>query len=114
MPESMISLARWGVVPTGTSTLLHGEEVRAVAKDVFFSRACERLWELRDVVMTRVARSLDECFGTWHPSGFMAYPLGEHPEIGSLRLHVWPEGLRRRVTKGRGPMGDIYDGDIHN
>jgi hypothetical protein len=52
--------------------------------------------------------------GRWHPSGFMVFPLAKHPDLGYLRLHIWPKGLRQRENRGRGILGNIWDGDPHN
>lgn len=65
-------------------------------------------------VPDRVIPNLEQIAGRWHPSGFMVFPLGEHPDLGFVRLHIWPQGLRRREDRGRGNLGDIWDGDIHN
>lgn len=33
--------------------------------------------------------------GTWHPNGFQVFRLLDIEDVGLLRLHVWPNGLRR-------------------
>ncbi|MGN6257678.1 MAG: hypothetical protein ACTHN3_08020 [Solirubrobacterales bacterium] len=70
--------------------------------------------DLADVVLEQLVPMLDEVEGRWHPTGFMVFPLGAHPELGTLRFHVWPAGFRRREPKGRGWLGEIFDGDIHD
>jgi cytidine deaminase len=74
-----------------------------------------------DQVPNRVVPNLENLDGRWHPSGFMVFPLAQHPLLGFVRLHVWPEGLRKRQTRGLGDLGDLWDtgfsiedGDPHN
>lgn len=65
-------------------------------------------------VPDRVIPNLEQVEGRWHPSGFMVFPLGEHRDLGFVRLHIWPKELRRREDRGRDNLGDVWDGDIHN
>lgn len=30
----------------------------------------------------------------WHPNGFAVFHLNDHHELGSLRLHIWPDTVR--------------------
>jgi hypothetical protein len=83
-------------------------------RDAFHEGAARLLIPLADVVVEQVMPELHRYVGIWHPSGFMAFTLGAHPTYGSLRLHVWPRGLRRRMIIGRGQLDEIYDGDIHS
>lgn len=96
-----------------TAPMLHVEKNNISEKD-FFSQTKKLLAELAPLVRNEVVPHLESFEGRWHPSGFMVYPLGTHPVLGTLRFHIWPKGLRRRVLKGRGDMGYVYDGDIHN
>jgi hypothetical protein len=67
-----------------------------------------------DFVLSERVPRLQAEDGVWHPSGFMVFRLGKHATLGVLRLHVWPEGFRNREVRGRGNLGDIWDGDIHD
>lgn len=113
-----VDLSRWGIKPVTASvaTQLHSRPTRltAPARDVFHEAASRLLEPLADVVVDQVVPHLHRQMGTWHPSGFMAFTLGAHPVYGSLRLHIWPRGLRRRMILGRGELNEIYDGDVHN
>ncbi|MFD5902821.1 hypothetical protein ACFV6B_21305 [Streptomyces microflavus] len=33
--------------------------------------------------------------GLWHPTGFGTFEVAQVPGLGLVRVHVWPEGLRR-------------------
>lgn len=97
------------------SGVLHHAERKLISQDEFFSVSASLLPNLADAVYSKVIPNLEDTYGRWHPSGFMVFPLGTHPELGTLRLHIWPEGKRRRQLKGRGYLCDgLYDGDIHN
>ncbi len=107
-------LEKYGVVPTDASVLLHNGN-NEVGTEEFFARSAEILEPAGEIVTSEVIPNLEQHYGRWHPTGFMVYPLGEHPELGSLRLHVWPDGLRKRdINWDKRKIGDIYDGDIHN
>lgn len=107
-------LERHGVLPTDSSVLLHTGN-NEVGSEEFFARSAEILEPAGEIVASEIIPNLEQYYGRWHPTGFMVYPLGEHPELGSLRLHVWPEGLRVRDSNwDKRKVGDIYDGDIHN
>lgn len=107
----MIDLERYGIDTTDSAS---GRHPTVLQRNEFFSAARQVLLGMADVVMTEVVPNLDEVPGTWHPTGFMVFPLGRHPTLGSLRLHMWPAGCRMREAKGRGRLGSIYDGDIHD
>lgn len=113
-----VTLSRWGVRPLSarTAAQLHSASTqeKPLGRDAFHEGAAALLMRLADVVFERVVPELHRYVGIWHPSGFMAFTLGAHPTYGSLRLHVWPRGLRRRIIIGRGRLDEIYDGDIHN
>lgn len=85
-----------------------------IATAEFDAEAHETLSSLVRVVGDAILPDLPEMVGTWHPTGFMVFRLGHHTRLGSLRLHVWPRNLRRREAKGRGRLGVIHDGDIHD
>src|SRR6266849_5554757 len=109
----MVSLEQWGVHAGAAGDYLLRDKQTSLGADDFFRAATDLLQQLREVVTCRIVPELVMYAGMWHPSGFMAYRLGAHRDFGSLRLHVWPVMLRKRVIKGRGDMGEIYDGDIH-
>jgi hypothetical protein len=50
--------------------------------------------------MPSIITNLETTRSVWHPSGFMIFTLGKHPELGFLRLHVWPDLLRQAAPKG--------------
>lgn len=98
--------------------MAHDSPVSASA-DEFFDGAGEALDDLHGAVAEEIVPFLPNLAGRWHPSGFMVYPLGRHATLGTLRLHIWPEGFRERQSRGHGllqssKLGAIHDGDIHN
>lgn len=111
----MRSLEELGILPAGSAALQHQGGIQISDVEFF-----ERSHDLLDKIDVRVAEdyvpNLTEEYGRWHPSGFMVYPVGTHPELGTLRLHVWPKDLRQKELKGLGEMATegICDGDIHN
>lgn len=75
----------------------------AVNKDTeeFFGHARTQLRELSDAVVSDVIPTLEERPGKWHPvGGFMVYHLGVNTDGESLRLHIWPEGERKKSKVG--------------
>jgi hypothetical protein len=101
-------------VATDSATSLLHKEISPISDAQFFLQSSQLLQKLEPTVRNDIIPNLEDYDGRWHPSGFMVYALGMHPQLGSLRLHIWPKNLRRRLVKGRGKMGEIYDGDIHN
>jgi hypothetical protein len=111
----MSSLEKFGITLDGAKILQHSD-TNELSSDEFFERSTQLLEDIEGVVRDEVISDLENQYGRWHPSGFMVYPLGAHPELGGLRLHVWPQGLRQRKVEGLGWLDDeqICDGDIHN
>lgn len=110
----MSTLARYNIQPSNDATALLHNRQNVLSAAEFFSRAPKLLDQLGNVVAAEIIPNLEHYRGRWHPTGFMAYPLGVHPQLGDLRLHIWPKGLRQRRLIGKGPMGEIHDGDIHD
>jgi hypothetical protein len=110
----MTALIKLGFRSTNGDALHHNVR-KPISRDEFFAASERLLPDLADAVHDSTIRDLDSTYGRWHPSGFMVFPLGTHPELGTLRLHIWPTGKRQRQIKGRGYLGSgLYDGDIHN
>lgn len=108
-------LEKFGIIPGDASVLQH-TQMNILSEEAFFDRATLKLKGIEGIVREDMLPGLSKLYGRWHPSGFMVYPLGYHPELGGLRLHIWPKGFRQREIKGLGEMSadKIYDGDIHN
>lgn len=68
--------------------------------DDFYEHADPILREVSAQVFEEVVPSLEEHEGKWHPLSFMAYRLGTVAGLGTLRLHVWPAGLRHGSPRG--------------
>jgi hypothetical protein len=101
--------------PTEKALTALQHEIRTeVDGDKFSADASVLLRTLAPLVMSEIVPELELYYGRWHPSGLMVYVLGTHKDLGILRFHVWPKGLRKRIKKGLGQMGNIFDGDIHN
>jgi hypothetical protein len=71
---------------------------------------------MEEAVPLGVVANLEKLDARWHPSGFMVFALGYAPgNLGTRRLHIWPEDLRQRENRGLGLIEDgKYDGDDHN
>src|SRR6266568_399936 len=78
----------------------------------FFDQAVDLLPAIDETLKTDIIPNLDQYEGRWHPSGYMVYSLGTHPELGSLRFHIWPNGLRLREDR-EGPVRDVHDHVVH-
>lgn len=110
----MFNLNAFGFHRADRSVLSHADNSK-VDVDAFYRQAMLVLPEIADRVVSDAVSLIDTIYGRWHPTGFMVFPLGVHESLGTLRLHIWPEGVRQRHLKGRGYLGDgIFDGDIHN
>ena len=105
-------LAAHGIVPNDRQLLKR--ERLTIDSAAFFAGASALLPVLAPVIEEEVVKALPTLQGRWHPTGFMVFPLGAHPDYGTLRLHIWPAGIRHRIIQGRGDLGVIHDGDIHN
>jgi hypothetical protein len=115
----MGSLSDHGVRPFSRSFSARPEishqALLQISGDDFIKMSRETLQNLFRPVVTEVIPGLEGIPGSWHPSGFMVFPIGSHDQLGTLRLHVWPTAVpRRRQLKGLGPLGAICDGDIHD
>lgn len=66
----------------------------------FFEHASVMLDELATPILDHINPILENYSGRWNPMGFMVLPLGSHEELGVLRLHIWPRGLRKLTPKG--------------
>lgn len=82
---------------------------RQIDAAAFFREATGILNARAMQVTDEVLPNLEHYPGKWHPLGFMVYPMGIIPEVGILRLHIWPAGLR--MARGTGP--GIHDHGWH-
>ena len=94
----MNRLSKLGFSVVNGNVLRHAER-QPVERDEFFSASACLLPDLADAVCADIMPSLENAYGRWHPSGFMVFPLGTHPELGTLRLHIWPDGARQRQIR---------------
>lgn len=95
----MSRLAELGVVSGSDEqhTVQAGQEF--IPPDDFASESGELLDQLSVVVTEDVIPDLEAYFGRWNPGGFMVFPLGMH-DLGSVRLHVWPDDEPRETNDG--------------
>jgi hypothetical protein len=105
-------LEEHGILPNDRQLLKR--ERLAIDSSAFFAGTSVLLPVLAPLIEEEVIKALPALRGHWHPTGFMVFPLGAHPDYGTLRLHIWPAGIRHRIIQGRGDLGAIHDGDIHN
>src|SRR3989344_4544091 len=68
--------------------------------DNFFEQAEILVTKASPIVLGKVVPHLEDYPGRWNPGGFMVFPLGIHHVLGSLRLHVYPEGMPRNTPQG--------------
>lgn len=109
----MKALEQYGILPpTASASLQQGANYLPVGD--FFEQAHELLHSVSDIVQAEVIPSLEEHSGRWHPSGYMVYSLGAHQDLGSLRLHVWPQNMRFSETRDvPGLPRDVHDHVLH-
>lgn len=107
----MNTLQSFDITPPAASASLQ-QSTEHMPVDAFFEKAIDLLHPIGEVVESEIIPSLAERKGRWHPSGYMVYTLGAHATLGSLRLHIWPEGMRRRETRD-GAQQDIHDHVLH-
>lgn len=88
----MNSLEALGVKP-GTDEH-HGLMSEYIQAEDFFKAANVWLEKASPVVVNSIFPHLEDYFGRWNPGGFMVFPLGMHEDLGSIRLHVYPLGIR--------------------
>lgn len=96
----MTAFEQFNVIPPNTISPALAPERCTLNHDDFSAEAFQVLNGVADYVATELPQRLDEFLGRWHPSGFMIFQLGTHPELGMLRLHVWPEAQRQVGEKG--------------
>lgn len=101
----MTPLEQFGIIEPKTSSPALLAETCELDHQNYIERTSELLPKLGEVVIDSVVPNLDNFSGAWHPSGFVVFQLGIHPSFGQLRLHVWPDHLRK--------IGDIGD-TIHD
>jgi hypothetical protein len=109
----MKSLEQYGIQsPAASASLQQGGNYLPVGE--FFEQAHDLLGPVGDIVQADVIPSLEEHAGRWHPSGYMVYSLGVHRDLGSLRLHIWPQNMRRSETRDvPGLPRDVHDHVLH-
>lgn len=111
--QPMKVLDELGIRHTSDATPRVNETDITLSPDEFFRDATELLAAAGPVVRATVCPRLANTHGRWHPSGFMIYPLGTHPRLGTLRLHIWPPFPRRREERPVGLIRDIHDHVMH-
>lgn len=108
----MSSLEQYDIQPgMGPASLQQAERGHLPVRD-FFDQAVDLLPAIDETLKADVIPNLDQYDGRWHPSGYMVYPLGTHPTLGSLRFHIWPNGLRL-IEDREGPLRDVHDHVVH-
>jgi hypothetical protein len=96
---TMATLHQYGVMPPRSAAEPRFQERTTISHEEFCKQAGELLLQLREPVVTEVVPQLEDYPAKWQPMGFQIYDLGIYPELGFLRLHVWPEKLRRASQK---------------
>ncbi|HEU5122205.1 MAG TPA: hypothetical protein VFT59_05155 [Candidatus Saccharimonadales bacterium] len=112
MYQPIIDQSNWDEAKPNDGSAISASECNEILRSYLVVEHLDFL--MSDVVPEKVAPRLEQLEGRWHPSGFMVFPLGEHPVLGFVRLHIWPKDMRHREDRGRGNLGKIWDGDIHN
>lgn len=85
---------------SGTSKLIALEGDVESDPGLFDKQAVPVLRDLESEIFDTVVPNLEQFDAQWHPLGFMSFKLGTLPDFGTLRLHIWPEGLRRESPRG--------------
>ncbi len=86
-------------------------EPSALSPHEFSEKAFQTLGLLSAHVMEEIIPNLENRSGLWHPNGFMVFQLGTKPDLGTLRLHIWPKGLRQMNKRVNGDT--IHDHAWH-
>lgn len=96
----MISLADFDIRSGSDEQHLQNSTRRILSSAEFFKQAGDVLKVIGPRVLEEVTPELETYQGKWNPGGFMVFPIGVHEELGSLRFHVWPEGITRESSQG--------------
>jgi len=91
----MISLERHGIQPGGDGSHEFDPSISPMDESVFHKRALDLLETIAPRVLDQAPDSLANMEGRWNPGAFMVFPLGVHSELGSLRLHLFPNSITR-------------------
>ncbi len=75
-------------------------ERQKVKAERFFAEADQLATEITPVVTKEIISRLEEYEGKWNPGGFMVFSLGVHQKLGSVRLHIYPQGIARKTAQG--------------
>jgi len=81
--------------------VFHQNTAPSLSAADFFNSAALLLGRETPRVLHEVIPHLEEYAGRWHPAGFMVFALGDTGDGSSLRLHIWPRGLRRPHSAGK-------------
>jgi hypothetical protein len=92
-------------IPNGHDEF-HEHAVQSLDPNDFFAQAQDFLAERTSEVIGDVIPLITELEGGWHPLGFAAFQLMVLEDGSSLRLHVWPEDLRRGHSLERPAIHD--------
>lgn len=95
----MSELSSFGILPPRSANEPRYQERTTISHEEFREQAGNFLAELADPTINEVVPNLEEYPAKWQPMGFQIYDLGIYPELGFLRLHVWPKILRRASQK---------------
>jgi len=104
-------LERHGILPPSASASMQ-QTSEYLSAPQFFDQAKGLLEPVSQHVESEIIPRLEEHSGRWHPSGYMVYSLGTHASLGSLRLHIWPQNLRKSETREGFPR-DVHDHVLH-
>ncbi len=91
----MLSLEQYGIQPGGDESHKFDPSAPLMDESVFYEGALDLLEEMAPIVLDEAPDSLANMEGRWNPGAFMVFPLGVHPELGSLRLHLFPNSIPR-------------------
>lgn len=95
----MSSLNEFGILPPRSATEPRYQERTTISHEAYCKEAGELLLKLSGPVVNDAIPSLASYPAKWQPMGFQIYDLGIYPELGFLRLHVWPANVRRVIQK---------------
>lgn len=95
----MKDLNEYGIMMPRSVNEPRYQERTTISHEEFCSQAGEFLLRLTQPVIDNVVPKLEDYPASWQPMGFQIYDLGIYPELGFLRLHVWPEKVRRAAQR---------------
>lgn len=93
------TLEKFRIMPAQDAAHVLSVDSSALPPHRFSEKAFQTLDSLSAEVIGEVIPNLENYSGRWHPNGFMVFQLGTNTDLGTLRLHIWPNSFREMSEK---------------